>query len=319
MSLPSPSFRYRCERFKTNYIKYPCAHNMDRIADLIEKNNENWGNSGSTTYLGPLEHCAMCRGNELIELDDSPLPPSDTIEAAQENIPDDLVNILTIIKNQEKRGKPVSRLELSLVLDIKHYKIDLYIKELLTRGKIEKVSKSFPNTFVIKKGVGRQIVAQAPLHPKIAAQKDGHQGGDRPTLPENPPGENQSHPIMTISATTNEEKKINTPPECEKQAQNIPELFLSCNNHPGVPAKIDQLGRSMGLCNECVAERGRQVGKTRIQTTPIPLNHPKYAPLKIWLEEDADINERSLSQEIMYCLKKYMQEQTHADKISQKD
>ncbi len=86
----------------------------------------------------------------------------------------------------------------------------------------------------------------------------------------------------------------------------------TCKKHLERPAKIDRLGRSMGLCEECLSERGRASGikgqYARLTGPPvsIPLNQGKYAELKAWLEKQAAENERTLTQEIMYRLKMIM-------------
>lgn len=88
----------------------------------------------------------------------------------------------------------------------------------------------------------------------------------------------------------------------------------SCNNHPDRPAKIDRLGRSMALCDECLSIRGRKAGidnhKRGLTSPPvsIPLNQAKYAELRTWLDIQAEENERSLQNEIMFRLKLAMRE-----------
>lgn len=83
---------------------------------------------------------------------------------------------------------------------------------------------------------------------------------------------------------------------------------------PGSPVKIDKLGRSMGMCQACVAARGRRIGieayKAQKITPPvaIPLNQAKYAELREWLVAQADENERTLQAEIIYRLKLVMRE-----------
>lgn len=65
----------------------------------------------------------------------------------------------------------------------------------------------------------------------------------------------------------------------------------------------------MRLCDECLSKRGMESGTENARsgkTSPpvsIPLNQPKYADLKEWLLAQAEENERSLLQEIMFRLK----------------
>jgi hypothetical protein len=85
-----------------------------------------------------------------------------------------------------------------------------------------------------------------------------------------------------------------------------------CKNHPDRPARIDSLGRSMGICDECLTARGRAAGISNqergVSSPPvsIPLNHAKYAKIKEWLKAQAEENERSLQNEIMFLLKQAM-------------
>lgn len=91
-----------------------------------------------------------------------------------------------------------------------------------------------------------------------------------------------------------------------------------CKNHPEKAAVIDRLNRNMGLCLECLQERGRVAGTKVAQTgssgppIAIPLRQPKYIELKAWLEEQAEEYERTLTEEIMYRLKLAMRQ---AEKI----
>ena len=68
----------------------------------------------------------------------------------------------------------------------------------------------------------------------------------------------------------------------------------------------------MHFCVECISERGRKSGEM-VQArgltgapVSIPLNQGKYQELKSWLEREAEENERSLQQEIMFRLKRAM-------------
>jgi hypothetical protein len=82
-----------------------------------------------------------------------------------------------------------------------------------------------------------------------------------------------------------------------------------CKTHPEVPQRIDKLGRFMGMCNECLAARGKKRGEENCEKgvaappMSIPLNWAKYSELKAWLVAQADENERTLTQEIMHILK----------------
>lgn len=89
-----------------------------------------------------------------------------------------------------------------------------------------------------------------------------------------------------------------------------------CKNHPLRLARFDSLGRNMRFCSECLSKRGLDSGTENARsgkTSPpvsIPLNQPKYAELKKWLKDQAEENERTLLQEILYRLKMSMREES---------
>jgi len=82
-----------------------------------------------------------------------------------------------------------------------------------------------------------------------------------------------------------------------------------CKNHPDVPAKIDKLGRSLGLCDNCLSQRGSESGALAQhsgRTGPpfcIPINTAEWAELKKWLVAQSKDAVRTLQQEVMYRLK----------------
>lgn len=73
------------------------------------------------------------------------------------------------------------------------------------------------------------------------------------------------------------------------------------------PAKIDSLGRNMGACRKCLAIRNRDQlalgSKSGYAPFYIPLNDPRFAEIKQWLEGEAEEAVRELPQEVMYRLK----------------
>lgn len=82
-----------------------------------------------------------------------------------------------------------------------------------------------------------------------------------------------------------------------------------CPTHLEVLQRVDKLGRWMGMCDECLAARGKKCGlknfEKGVSAAPmsIPLNLPKYAPVKEWLQGQAEENERTLMGQIMFILK----------------
>lgn len=108
--------------------------------------------------------------------------------------------------------------------------------------------------------------------------------------------------------------------ETAAKAPAAPEVRY-CKHHPDTPDH-----KNTGLCLNCLGERAaansrnRKGRKTSTGETPVPpdnnwvpvcknhLRQAKYAELKVWLEEQAKENERTLNQEIMYRLKLAMRE-----------
>jgi hypothetical protein len=130
----------------------------------------------------------------------------------------------------------------------------------------------------------------------------------------------------TISEPANEDTKIIMAPGCEKEVQNIPEIFPSpplCPRHPAEPQiacgpDSKRAGQYLGACKVCMAERhtgrkpkdkmtpavARDLGLRITDGTNVILAWTdKHAELKEWLLAQAEENERSLAQEIMYRLK----------------
>jgi hypothetical protein len=61
MANPEPLFHYRCEKWRADFIRRPCEHNLARIKALTK--------NAPKAHLGPLEHCRECRGKGLITLE----------------------------------------------------------------------------------------------------------------------------------------------------------------------------------------------------------------------------------------------------------
>jgi hypothetical protein len=77
-----------------------------------------------------------------------------------------------------------------------------------------------------------------------------------------------------------------------------------CKTHPDRPAVINRKGVSMGKCRECLVRDGKNGG--RITGSPVRyiLRDPRHQELLKFLQESAEENERTLEQEVIYCLKK---------------
>lgn len=87
---------------------------------------------------------------------------------------------------------------------------------------------------------------------------------------------------MFISETANEVAKINMAPECENEAQIIPEIFREaprCPKHPDEPQigmSGKRAGQFMGACKICMSERRMKAlaSKGKPVNNPVPAEIP---------------------------------------------
>lgn len=81
----------------------------------------------------------------------------------------------------------------------------------------------------------------------------------------------------------------------------------SCKNHPDRAAQLDVRGISTGSCPECLSARGKKAGENLQEmgrkNVVLPLAKPRLADLRQWLAEQAENNERTLAQEIIFILR----------------
>lgn len=127
-----------------------------------------------------------------------------------------------------------------------------------------------------------------------------------------PPGVRMKCPkcVVPVFATVKCELPSLADPLPTVESPPLPQF--PCKKHPERESIVDKLGRPMGLCKECLSERGRASGlkgQYSGRTGPpvsIPLNQERFAEIKTWLEESAKENERTMNEEIMYRLKMAM-------------
>lgn len=123
----------------------------------------------------------------------------------------------------------------------------------------------------------------------------------------------EAAPKLTQAAITAPEAEEAPPPE--KGIIQSPEKsseMLLCKKCQQEPAIIDRMGRNMGFCRSCLAAQTKNnlAKGPAAAYTPcnIPLNAPRYAPIKEWLLTEAEEANRNLDQEIMYRLKLAMRQ-----------
>ena len=318
MTEPLP---YHCPTLNGNYLRPP---GEGQIAAAKEKRAK-----FPHMLLGFLEKCLECGGKALVKREGAVIPLEGQIIEDLQEADSEAVPLI-----EEKSGKSAHGISLdeSEGRDMRYDSIDF--------GEGEKDEGGHT-------GPPLQVVPECPRHPgepQVACGPGSKRAGQylgacqvcmqeraankrprrskgqmtpavardlgvkpvppaKPSVCQNPPAEPgidvQPGPVVSALMSKVADKIPTCPrPDCEA---------------PGSPVKIDKLGRSMGMCQACVSARGRrggfsaQSGKLSA-SVEVMLNEAKYADLKAWLEAQADENERTLLQEIMYRLKLSMRQ-----------
>jgi hypothetical protein len=277
------SLPYHCPEHQSDHLISPCVKQLARIAAM--------GKAG-LIWLGPLEKCVACQGKKLI-IREAPPPMSAAVAPPEKE--EKMAGVVNF-KNVEEAEK------------------------VLGPGKLTGMS-----------GGVAESAAPAPIniqfcknHPEVEAHKNKHgrymglcleclrdraARNSRNRAGKVPQGKQEDSPFNYAGPVAPDNHPDVRPLYAEGPSP-------TCKNHSDRPAKIDNLGRSMGLCSECLSARGRKAGlenTARGITAPpmsIPLNLAKYEDLKNWLITQAEENERTLQHEIIYRLKLAMREAT---------
>ena len=284
---------FYCQIFGSWSLLEPCQKNLLRVKVLKE----------AKKHIGPLEKCVECKGKMLITktvIEDLPAPtpgaiiryePGDSNDPRKHRMPEQA-------SPPEKASKPYRQDwdPNPEVTTAPRYLKDVVKKEPeMQRLSPEKIAE------------GREAVKKLSESYKIAA--DFHFKPKK-----------QEEPVPTVKITEREAVKMggilpeapdtDEAPRYWPPAATLEALEVRyCKAHPKVPQRKDRLGRFMGMCTECLAVRGKKRGLKNVEsgnTAPpmvIPLNLPKYAELKAWLVAQADENERTLTQQIVFILK----------------
>lgn len=276
----TPELLYYCERLNARFSRREgCETNVQRARAL----------QTAGLWLGPLEHCLECQGRELqmpageiaIQVPDKSHCP---------NHPDRLKHkraavCLECLRERAKNTAAIKRAKRAT-------------REEAARQK-EKIPPGAP---VIKGGDGQAHVEDKDLHGKVhlsVAEAEKMLG------PEKVAAVFQEPEMKPLSPEQIREGRA----AVARLGQRFSGTQPTCKEHPDQPSVIDRLGRDTRYCRECHQARGRASGmlaqKKGLTGPPvaIPLNQEKYAGLKKWLQEQAEDNERSLNQEIMFRLK----------------
>lgn len=279
---------FHCPTFRTDHLLDPCKTNLARVKAM----------KVAKKHIGPLEKCVECKGKMLITvprvvIEGLPAPESWVEKRFVEPEPPKYVS-------PERKGWEPTPEVTTAPLFLKDVPVPAE-NRLLSPEKIAAGRKAGHN--LGKKYKTRKVLLEEEPHlslekEEIYSRIMAQQEEIAPELPKK-----QEEIVPAVKLTEKEAVKLGIVPPPEAQEARY------CKTHPEAPQKQDKLGRWMGMCAECVSIRGQKCGEQNFErgvTAPpmsIPLNLPKYAELKAWLEDQAEEGERKLIQQIMFVLK----------------
>jgi hypothetical protein len=338
---PGPFLPYRCDKLRSESLQRPCEKNLAQVKAKREKFPD--------ARVGPLEHCLACRGRDLITRE-APVPHFEGKTELLKGSRQDLVAPPLQDNSQDfDKVSPLDPKEPPIEEPLKEeremagvvFKDIAEAERVLGAGKLTGIAEeTIPRP--IDPSIDRPTSLPAPPvkgqfcknHPEAEAHKNKHGGylgrcracmATQAAANSRNRGGKAAKGKMTAAVARDLAKKQERAPmppaePADSHGSVRPlyseQYFPVCKNHPTVSAKIDSLGRSMGLCAECLTARGRAFGTKNTAmglTSPpvaIPLNQAQYAEIRQWLKEQAAENKRTLLQEIMYRLKLAMREAT---------
>lgn len=296
---------YHCPTFRTDHLLEPCKLNMARVKALKE----------GKKHCGPIEICVECKGKALIT------KPRTVIEGLP--APENWVEERFVNPGPEMKPLPPEKIAACRVaghnLGKKYKKKEKTLPELPQKaedsGLLDEVPRLSAKKEVVLQDIRRRSTDQqeeiVPKLPKIEdiGGMDPHFTGEMSTEEyiRDMRGPKQEEPVPAVRLTGVEGIKVGIVAAPEAPPADMATRY--CPKHPKSPQRIDKLGRWMGMCDACLAARGREAGVLNAErgvTAPpiaIPLNLPQYSQIKEWLEAEAEENERKLTQQIMFILK----------------
>ena len=254
---------YYCAVWKVGHLLMPCQKNLARVKALKE----------AKKHVGPLELCVDCKGKMLIT---KPEPKEYVSPERKRWDPVPEVTTAPLFLKKEPEMRQLSPEKIRKAREAVQRMGERYKKE----PKEEKIVATISQTEAEHIKRTEMMVLESGKQEKIVTRFD-----------------------MTDKLSRLIPAKIEIMPSEASAGVRF------CPTHPEVPQRQDKLGRWMGMCAECVSIRGKKCGMENVNrgvtAAPmcIPLNLPKYAELKAWLEAQAEDHERKLVQEIMMILK----------------
>lgn len=289
---------YHCPITGTDHLLEPCKKNLARAKALKEAHK----------HVGPMERCEEC-GGKLLEtkprtvIEGLPAPeswpekefvvgpPQDPFKPYRQDWPPNqkLTTAPLFLKDVGKKEVEMRKLSLEQIAKGREAVKRLTESHKLGKKppKSEETVPELPKKTGFMDEVPRLSAGKEILYQDICRRAKSQQKEPVPAVELTEVIEEIMHPFY-------------------------PELnpgLRYCPTHPEVLQRKDKLGRWMGMCDECLSARGKKCGKQNFErgvTAPpmsIPLNLPKYAELKAWLEAEALEHEQTLTGAIMYVLK----------------
>ncbi len=300
-----PFLPYRCEVLNAEFLRPPCIKKLAQLKEVREK--------FSGAYLGPLEHCAACKGNNLIirvappELRPAPAAAASPPAQKEENMAG-----VVKFKDEDEANRVLGAGKIKTLRPGEE--IRLADNETVVPIVIGQFCKLHAEVEAHKTKSGRFMGLCLQCLRDLAARNSRNRVGKGTAAPEDlTTPQSLKHRVAALGETAAVEvaasfaAKVTPLPSGARGMPPPLHPDLACKNHLDRPARIDRLGRTMRFCQECLAARGRKTGSQNFtnQTPPfsIPLNVPEFAEVKEWLVAQAAEYERTLAREIMYRLK----------------
>ncbi len=314
-----PFLAYHCPKLRSEHLRSPCGSNLAKAKELRQK--------FSNALLGPLEHCAACKGRDLVvreapvshfeqKTELGPGHHNDLVAPQIEEKLNDLDEASPLCLNEEsmepapiKEGPPAGT-------PAPPDPSPAPIKGQFCKNHPEVESKKAKNGVYM----GRCVSCLAA----VAAKNSRNRGAKADKEKMTPAVARDLARKKAATALTGGNMAGVVAFKDEREAAKVlgsgfpgsPEPVPICNNphDPPVPAQIDKRGRSTGYCPACLSLRGRKMATetqqagTGVVPFSIPLNRPEYKELKAWLIAQAEELEQDLPRQIIYRLKLAMRE-----------
>lgn len=296
---------YHCPKLRSDHLRLPCDLNISKLKELRKK--------FPNALLGPLEHCATCKGKELVVREAlegmSVVKPS---AVSPENR--QVIEQNGIIPPLTGQGPPLP--DMAGNYDKGYEKLGGDVLDLATQNRSETLAPHLER----KTAPGPELGFEAAV----------------PLLSDNLNDFKDAAPLGTKGESM-PQVQVQAPREMPAAVKGLIKGQF-CKNHPEVEARKDKHGVYMGRCRACLAaamarNRRKRGGKAADKTmTPAvardlnkdkspqlqssqPGNRPgniilvfpdKHLRLRDWVAAQAEYYERTPAAQVLYLLKRAM-------------